>query len=156
MGLADDVFAAAGACCFRTKKKVAATRMIAAAETRISVVEFDLAGRFGWDGAVALAAGTEGASAGTVACASETCRSGEAVETLAVGAMLGGTLRAGTLVGGTMPAGTFAGGIGSGATLLGGTSFGKTWFGKTSGKTGLAGIWPVSAPEGGGALGRGT
>ena len=50
------------------KKKVAATRIIAAAETRISVVEFDLAGCFGRDdGDVTLAAGADGSAPGAVA-----------------------------------------------------------------------------------------
>ena len=38
------VFATGGAECFPAKKKITATRIIAAAETRISVAEFDLAG----------------------------------------------------------------------------------------------------------------
>ena len=52
------------------KKKVAATRIIAAAETRISAVELDLVDSFGWDEADAsLASDAEGSTAGTAACA---------------------------------------------------------------------------------------
>ena len=50
------------------KKKVAATRITAAAEEmRISIVEFDFVGCFGGlDGDVALAASAEGSAGGTV------------------------------------------------------------------------------------------
>ena len=69
------------------KKKVAATRIIAAAETRIRVVEFDLAGGSGWDdGEVTLAAGADGSGAGTAAAC------GGVVRTKRTGAMPGGSL----------------------------------------------------------------
>jgi hypothetical protein len=162
------------------KKKVAATRMIAAAaETRIKVVVFDFAGCFGRDGTVALAASTEGSATGAAAAwGREACGFGEVFGVVAVVATAGGTLLAGTLSCGTMPVGTFAAGIGSGAASLGGSWLGEagrggTWFGGTSftgttfigttfGRTGLggatelAGTWPVSATEGVGAFGRGT
>jgi len=70
------------------KKKVAATRTIAAAETKISVVEFELAGGIGWDsGDVTLAAGAEGSAGGTLAAC------GGVVGTRCSGSILGGTSR---------------------------------------------------------------
>ena len=104
-------------------------RIIAAVETRINLVEFDLVGGFGWDdGDVTLAAGAEGSAAGTVAvCVGVSCGSGGVVRTLPGGTMLGGTL-----LGGTTAVGTFPGGTGLGGTRL------------------------VSTREGFGALGRGT
>jgi hypothetical protein len=91
------------------KKKVAATRIIAAAETRISVVVLDLAGCFGCDdGDVTLAAGAEGAAAGTVAaCVSGSCGCSGGVAT-----SLGGTTAVGTFPGGTAFGRTGLGGIG--------------------------------------------
>jgi hypothetical protein len=113
------------------KKKVAATRIIAAAETTISVVEFDLVGCFGRDDDdedVTLAAGAEGSATGTVAaCGGGSCSSGGEV-----GILSGVTMLAGTLLGGTIAVGTFAGG---------------TWLGR---------IWLLSARAASGALGRGT
>jgi hypothetical protein len=91
------------------KKKVAATRIIAAAETRISVVVLDLAGCFRWDdGDVTLAAGAEGSAARTVvACGEGSCGCGGVVAT-----SLGGTTAVGTLPGGTAFGRTGLGGIG--------------------------------------------
>ena len=116
------------------KKKVAATRIIAAAETRISVVEFDLVGCFGSnDRDVTSAAGAEGSPAGTVAaCGWGSCGSGRVV-----GTMSGGTVLGGILLGGTIAVGTFAG-----KTGLGGTGLGR--------------IGLLSARAAYGALGRGT
>jgi hypothetical protein len=73
------------------KKKVAATKMIAAAEMMISVVAFDLKGSFGLDGeAVALAAVTEGPAVGTVAdCGEAGCGFGRVGRALAGGVTLG-------------------------------------------------------------------
>jgi hypothetical protein len=65
MGAADGVFATGKARCFPAKKKLAATAIttIAAPQTRISVLEFDLVGRLGWDGGdVTLATGAEAAA----------------------------------------------------------------------------------------------
>ena len=145
------------------KKKVAATRTIAA-EMRISVVEFDLGGCFGRDdGDLTLAAGAEGSAPGTVAaCGGGSCGSGGVPWTLTGGTMLGETLLGGTslsrtLRGETMPVGTSPGGI-----WLVGTELGKTWLGGIGlGKTGLDGAWLgsgwlVSALGACGTLGRGT
>ena len=117
------------------KKKVAATRIIAAAESRIGAIEFDLVGLFGWDdGAATIAAGAEGSMAGAVAaCGAASCGSGGGVVgALPDGTILGGILLVGTMLVGTIALGTFAG------------------------KTGLGGTGPVSAREASGALGRGT
>jgi hypothetical protein len=143
VGAVDGIFATGGAGCFRAKKKVAATatRIIAAAETRISVVEWDLAGCVGLaDADATLAAGPEGSAAGTVAtCGGGNCFSVAEIRTLPRGArrsgtLLGVTLLGGTL-GGTMPVGAFPGAIGLGfalaETALGGIGLCTTCAGKT-------------------------
>ena len=111
------------------KKKVIATRMIAATETRISVVAWDFVFCFGSDdGDATLAAGAEGSAAGTAAaCGTGSCGSGGVVESLTGGTMLGGVS-----LGWTMRVEAFPDGIGVGGTGL------------------------ASARVGLGALGRGT
>ena len=136
MGASPGVFATGGAECLPAKKKIAATRIIAAAETRISVVEFDLVGGFGrvdWDGT--LAAGAEGSVAGAAAFGSGgSCVSGGVVGILPGGTMLDRTSPGGTLLGRTMPVGTFPGGIEG----WGGAVLGEIWLGEIGGgKTGL-------------------
>lgn len=138
VGAAAGVFATGGAGCFRAKNKnkIAANTIIAAAEIRITVVEFDLADGFGRDEALILAAGAEGSAAGTVA---------------AGGGGSGGVVR--TLSGGTMSVGTFLRrmrvrvslrrfgfcGTGVGAAGVGETGSGETGLGGTGlGRTGLA------------------
>jgi hypothetical protein len=128
----------------RAEKKIAATRIIVETETetRISVVEINLVGCFGWDdGDVTLAAVAEGSAAGTAGagaagariagtvatCGGGTGRSGGLLRTLR-----GGTMTGGTLLAGTAAVGTFAGGAG------------------------LVGTGLVSARDGLGGLGRGT
>jgi hypothetical protein len=70
------------------KTKIVATRIIAAAETRISIVEFELADWSGREGGGAiLAGGSEGSAAGGVAACSGVIGTG------LTGAMLGGTWR---------------------------------------------------------------
>src|SRR5271169_6657226 len=137
--------------------------MIAAAVTKISVVEFDLVGCFGDDGNVTLAAGPEGSAAATVAaCDGGICSFSGVVRIKCTGAMLGGALRGRTSLGGTLldgalavgtvAVGTFWGGTGPGGTGLGGTGLGGTGLGTAW----LGGIWPLSARAGFGALRGGT
>jgi hypothetical protein len=136
VGAADGVFVTDGAFCFRVKKKIAGSRIIAAAEIRIRVVEFHLVRCFcGDDEDVTLtAAAGSGAADGVVG-------------TLSGGTRPGGTFLGETLLGGTIAVGTFAGGTGLVGILLGGTG---------PGKTGLGRGWLVSAPEACGEVGRGT
>ena len=91
--------------------------IIAAAEPRIRVVEFDLVGCFGWDdGEVTLAAGAEGAARTVAARCGESCNSGGAIWILRRGGVLSGTL-----LDGTMTVAAFPGGIGSAGTVPGET-----------------------------------
>jgi hypothetical protein len=155
VGAAAGGFATGGAECFPAKKKIAATRIIAAAETRISVLEFDLVGCFGlgdWDGT--LAAGAEGSAA---VGSGGSCVSGGLVRTLPGGTVLDGTLLDGALLGETLLAGTFAVGSGLGGTVLCEIGLGGIGGGKTGlGRAGLGGGWLVSALRAGRAVGRGT
>jgi hypothetical protein len=126
LGAADGVFATGGAKCFRAKKKVAATRIIAAAEMKMSVVAVARVGCFAWDdGDVTSGVGALGSAAGTAAaCGGGGCGSGEVVGTLSGGRMPGGILLGaatlgatlfgvlgGTVLGGTLPGGTIAVGM---------------------------------------------
>jgi|SRR5271167_1117458 len=136
----------------------------AAAETRISVVEFDLVGCFAWDdGDVALAAGGEGSAAEAVAAwGGGSCACGGVVSTKRGGAMLGGTFLGRTSLGGTVLGGTVAVRVfWSGIGLVGTAAVGTFWGGTGIGGTGLGvvsldGIWRVASREISGALGRGT
>ena len=108
---------------FSREEEVAATRIIAAAETRITAVKFDLVDSFGWDdGDATIAAGAEGSTAGaTTAWGAGSCGSGgRAVGALPDGTVLGGILLARILLAGTIPGGTTALGTSAGKTGLGG------------------------------------
>jgi len=131
--VAAGAFATGGAGCLRAKNKIAANRMIAAAEaTRISVVEFDLVG-FGLnDGDTALTAVPEGSAAGrSAACNGVSCGSGGVLRTLPLGAVLSGTLLGGTSVGRTMAAGTPPAGTWLGKPRLGAGGIGEPSLAKT-------------------------
>lgn len=93
VGAAAGVCATGGAGCLRAKKrrKIAANRIMAAEETRISVVEFDRVGCFGRDGDLTLAAGGEGSAAIVTACSRGSGVSGVVVRTLSDGTMSVGT-----------------------------------------------------------------
>ena len=151
------------------KKKVAVTRIIAAADTRISVVEFDLVGCSRWDdGNATLTAGAEGSATGTVMAGGEgSCGAGEMVGALAGGTLLvvilvGLTLVGVTMLGGTLLAGTVLGGTMHGDTLFaGGAAVGTFWGGTGPAGAGLSvvwagGIWRVAWRDASGAMGRGT
>ena len=131
------------------KKKVAATRIIAAAEVRISILEFERTGCLGRDGGdVILAGGSEGSAAGGVAaCDGGICGFGGVVETKCSGAIVGGATLGGILLGGTGLGGAVAIGTFWGEIGLGGTGLGVAW---------LGGVWRVASREASGALGRGT
>ncbi len=122
---------------------IAATRIVAATDTRISAVEFDFEARFGLDDdGVVLG---EGSAAGMVAaCGAGNCGSGGATEAAAFtgAALLGGTSSVGTMLGKTGLGGTTAAGTLTGETELGAAAFGST---------GL-----IFAPAASGTLGRGT
>ena len=152
VGEAAGAFATGGAWCFPAMNESAATRTIAAAETRISLVDFDLVGCSGWDedeGDVTVATGATRSAPGTMAGGCGASRgSGGVVSTLTggtmlAGAVLGKTLLAGTMLGGTLLDGTMLGGILLGEAVLGGTmpvvGLDGTWI------TGIwaAGSWPA-------------
>jgi hypothetical protein len=105
-GAAAAVFATGGAACFRANKKIAATRITAAAEATISVVDFDLAGCSGSDDDdrdVTFAAGAEGSAAGTATvCGIDTVCSVGVVSTLTAGTMTFGTTLDGATLGATL------------------------------------------------------
>ncbi|MFZ0991610.1 MAG: hypothetical protein WAN29_06870, partial [Candidatus Sulfotelmatobacter sp.] len=99
------------------KKKVVATRMTAAAETRISVVEFEPVRCSVRDGGGAiLAAGSEDFTPGRPAVC------GGVVRTKLNGAMFGGVLRGRTSLGGI--GGALSGGILSGGAAAVGALWG--------------------------------
>lgn len=167
VGAGSGAFATVGAGCLRAKKKMAATRMNAAAEARINVVDLDLAGCFGRaDRGATLASGAERSEAGTIAaCGVGRGRSGEAVTALGEtlpGAFFGAATLGARALGAAVLVEVFSGGTTVGGTalvgaVLGGTSLDAIWLAAIwLAAIGLDAIWLPSARGASGALGRGT